>query len=487
MVLLYPLAGWIADVYIGRYKAIRHSILLMWVTMTITTMLMALHRYHNDSQILSDIVNDGVYPLALFMMNIGLAGFKANIIPFGTDQLMDAPSNQQSAYIHWFVWTLFVSVALDTYVIIYIPLDPKMLILLQALFQTACLSMAVAADFLFGAQWLVVEPGSCNPVKTVLQVLRYTAKHKYPERRSAFTYGEIPSRIDFAKQRYGGNFTTEQVEDVKTFLRIVVVLFSLFGYFVNNVAAFRVIEQLSKHLLVMTDTKDLFAKYTNDSTNITGNTSLLVTILLIPLYEFLIYPLFHKFIPSMLKRIGAGMVLVIVSLLMQLAVDVAAHLLTDGQAPCMFSNISQIQINTTGVSEQLVISNTWLFIPRVLNGIAMVLVLIAIFEFICAQSPYAMKGLLIGVFYCSNGIFLAVGVGIRLAFKLSFKSLEKNSCPKFPSCGFLYYLVSVVVMVAGIIMFVLVARAYRKRKREDVEYQQSEAEICFERNLLRTY
>ena len=63
----------------------------------------------------------------------------------------------------------------------------------------------------------------------VASVLHYARKHKYPLQRSAFTYcdDERPSRIDFAKERYGGPFTTEQVEDVKTLLRIFLVLIAL--------------------------------------------------------------------------------------------------------------------------------------------------------------------------------------------------------------------------------------------------------------------
>ena len=464
----------------------------MWVTMTTTTAMVALHYYHHDNHILSDILKYGVYPPALLMMNLGLAGFKANIIPFGTDQLMDAPSDQLSAYIHWFVWTLFLSVALDTYVVIFIPLEPRMLALLQALFQTGCLSVAVASDFIFGTQWLLVEPGSQNPLKNVLQVLKYTAKHKYPVRRSAFTYGEVPSRIDFAKQQYGGRFTTEQVEDVKTFLRIVLVLFALFGFFVNNVAAFRVIEVLADHLDAMT--RPFWpekAKFTNSATNISGNTTLLVVLLSIPIYEFVIYPLFNRIVPSMLKRIGAGMVLVLASLVVQSAVDVAAHLVMDGEAPCMFSNFTQMQLvnhsnmNMSVVLEHMHIVSVWLYLPRVLNALAMMLVVTGVFEFICAQSPYAMKGLLIGMFYCSNGLFLALGVAVRLAFKFSYASSKKR-CPKFPSCGFLYYLPNMVIMALGIAMFIFVVRAYRNRKREEVGFQQTIAENICERNLIRS-
>ena len=41
--------------------------------------------------------------------------------------------------------------------------------------------------------------------------------------RSAFTYWEedIPPHIDLGKSKYGGPFTTEEVEDTKAFLRII--------------------------------------------------------------------------------------------------------------------------------------------------------------------------------------------------------------------------------------------------------------------------
>ncbi len=59
-----------------------------------------------------------------------------------------------------------------------------------------------------------------NPYKLVYGVISFAIKHKKPIRRSAFTYcdDERPSRLDFAKQIYGGLFTTEQVEDVKVMI-----------------------------------------------------------------------------------------------------------------------------------------------------------------------------------------------------------------------------------------------------------------------------
>ena len=71
-----------------------------------------------------------------------------------------------------------------------------------------------------------------NPLKLIYKVLRYAMKHKCPERRSAFTYWEedIPPRIDLGKSKYGGPFTTEEVEDTKTFFSILLLLLSTIGF-----------------------------------------------------------------------------------------------------------------------------------------------------------------------------------------------------------------------------------------------------------------
>jgi len=38
----------------------------------------------------------------------------------------------------------------------------------------------------------------------------------------------VPSRMDLGKSKYGGPFTTEQVEDVKSFLKLLVMPLPIF-------------------------------------------------------------------------------------------------------------------------------------------------------------------------------------------------------------------------------------------------------------------
>ena len=72
-----------------------------------------------------------------------------------------------------------------------------------------------------------------NHFEMVYNILKYAWYHKKPERRSALTYWEnkLPSRVDLGKSKYGDPFSEEDVENVKTFLRIVVVLLSTLGFF----------------------------------------------------------------------------------------------------------------------------------------------------------------------------------------------------------------------------------------------------------------
>ena len=75
-----------------------------------------------------------------------------------------------------------------------------------------------------------------HPLKLIYNVLKYAWKHKCPENRSAFTYWEddIPSRINLGKNKYGGPFTTEEVEDTKTFFSIILLLSTLLGFHLSG-------------------------------------------------------------------------------------------------------------------------------------------------------------------------------------------------------------------------------------------------------------
>ena len=85
----------------------------------------------------------------------------------------------------------------------------------------------------------LIEPPGFNPYKSVYGVTKFAYQHKVPLRRSAFTYtgDEFPSRMDHGKQKYGGPFTTKEVEDVKAFWGILKVVSSIGPAFILQSAA----------------------------------------------------------------------------------------------------------------------------------------------------------------------------------------------------------------------------------------------------------
>ena len=211
------IAGWLGDTRIGRYKVVCSSIWIMWIAIVIaatSSVIACLYSSYDD-------IHSIVLGIAVFIMTVGLGGFQASIIQFGLDQLHDASTSEIKSFIIWFVWTAncqgitvdFTFACLSEHYQIF-----------WLFFVCANLSLAVILVHTCN-RCLIKEPIQQNPLKLVHKVIRYAIRNKYPRQRSAFTYceDELPSRIDFGKSKYGGPFTTEQVEDVKTFFRFLPV------------------------------------------------------------------------------------------------------------------------------------------------------------------------------------------------------------------------------------------------------------------------
>lgn len=86
-------------------------------------------------------------------------------------------------------------------------------------------------------------------------------------------------------------------------------------------------------------------------------------------------------------------------------------------------------------------------------------------EFISAQSPSNMQGMLIGTYYCVRGVFGFVASTIILGFTLGYWLHPSTQ----PSCGILYYGLTIVLATIGLFAYIIVARRYKKRQRDDTD------------------
>ena len=215
------IAGWIADVRFGRYKMMYVSMWITWATLIVLTMSLVLAGTVDSY---TSNIHSYVNGVLGIIIAVGYGGFQANVIQFGMDQLHDASTDEIASFILWYVWTYYSSGFVIDFILGCLP---KQYRIVWQLVMCIYLSIALSSMLMFNNHWLVKEPVTQNPFKLVYSVVRYAIKHKHPECRSAFTYceDEPPSRMDFGKNKYGGPFTTEQVEDVKTFLRLAGVMF----------------------------------------------------------------------------------------------------------------------------------------------------------------------------------------------------------------------------------------------------------------------
>ena len=184
-------------------------------------------------------------------------------------------------------------------------------------------------------------------------------------------------------------------------------------------------------------------------------------ILGIPLYELAVYPLARHWIPSTLKRVGINAIGTIIVASVALSVDMVGHAHTNATVECMFVE--------NGTSKVVVdINFLWIGIPlSVVIAIEVMTLYIALFEFLCAQAPYTMKGLIIGLSFSAGALSTAL-TGATVTTWVHAWSQPVS----YPTCAFWFYLFIILVTVVGLGLFCIVTKWYKKRERNELLHEQ---------------
>ena len=104
--------------------------------------------------------------------------------------------------------------------------------------------------------------------------------------------------------------------------------------------------------------------------------------------------------------------------------------------------------------------------PSLLLGIGPLLVVATALEFISAQSPQSVKGLLVGVFFAIRGLFQFLNsiVIIPLSLKQPWACRKMIEHPPVTNCGFVYLVLTSVTGLIGLILFSVAAKRYKYRQ-----------------------
>ena len=508
--LAYPICGWIAEVNNCQGKMIKWSFLvnmtggILIVIQTTITII-----YVDPHSKVYGIVADGISCVAIIVGLVGLGMYEANAIQFGMDQLMEASSEQLSSFIHWYFWSVHVAKLLVFYMTIggfvYMndcKIQGKDLSNLRQIKNSLNYYLFLIIISLSIVQILAVSFGyiitswsrlhhienqqSRNSLKIIFQVLKYSYHHKYPERRSAFTYWEndIPSRIDLGKEKYGGPFAYEQVEDVKTFFRLLLLIFSLFGFHILGTGY-----SLSHYIMNTVGCPTLVPMIMIIANP--EHISTLIVVIGVPLFQY-IQKYFPRLMPNMLNRLWLGLVLSLITEATQVLYTLLLvpknfncsdyDSLYEGNLilkKCLLANAKVIMNNTCNyLCNDPPVSTNLLpvylsVIPFTLQGISYLLIFMTILEFICAQSPNALKGLLIGIWYSTTSIKFPL---------IQLLDTDSSTLETIP--WNIYHGIKGIGIFLSIISFSLVYRYYRYRERNEIVNEQNIIEEQYERELL---
>ena len=437
-----PLIGWLADVRFGRYKIVQFG--------SIVSFLSSIFYYFITLTGEDSTLSKVLLSLATVLISFGFTCYSAAILPFLTDQIIGATSDELSTTVRWYYWTKNFGLGLSSTIVYYyyyfVTKNLESYIVSSTIFFAVPLAVIIISDCLC-QQWLDRTHKVTNPIKLIIQVLNYTRKHRYPERRSAFTYidEEQPTRMDYGKEKFGGPFTEEEVEDVKTVLRLLplVICFCL------NVT----VSGISPTVYLFNDDKSIVILNA-------AIKSWLFPILLIPLYQLLLYRCFHRLSPSMLRSIGTGLFVCILGHILLSVLGVVGVIVSDDIQ--RYLSCKSRALNATNPGDY--VEWYWKLVPCILYGIGKTIIGVFLFEIIIAQSPDKMKGFVVGMELVLRGILNLITVQYS----------------RFTVCTDL--LVSILLVILFVVFLVL-AKCYTLRERNREINIQAIVEEHYERYM----
>lgn len=469
--LFFPLLGMLTDVYWGRYTVIKCSLRVIWFVAVLYCLACTVLKLLTASGVVSVPANvSTVIDIAQYVgLALGFGVFQSNVVQFTFDQLQDVPSGQITSFFRWYAWVWFLSRSTVALTQNCLCEDYEVI---STLVIPILLSVSLGLDF-FCASWLRKEPISMNPLGTVFRVLKYAVNNKYPRLRSTHSYwdSKLFSRVDLAKIEFGGPFTYEEIENVKTFFRILLLLCfgGLFVGIVLHIDSF--ITSLQYHF------KDSFYDGSHVCTNkkdcywivILRDSGCVFMSLFLPLFEFTLHPFLKRMDIPILSKLALGMFLKLLSLCGFAVLEVIGHTSTNSDT----NNITCIfYLDSYNPDNVLPLNYIWIVFPNITYEIGNFWIIIAATEFLCAQSPHSMKGLLFGTMYALFGIFYIVNLAWLLPIQYGAKKVSYSSIPL--GCGFFFF-ASVFVVVLLISLFTLcIIRSYKMRNRG---YTQTSKEI----------
>ena len=458
--LFFPVIGLYADIKFGQLRVAQSAITVCLISTILVGIGAGLAEDHVN------MTNLVVFSFGFILGTLSQTAFVIVMASYGFEQLLGASSEELAAYSHWYYWCRIFGWFLTVPVICAVNFNYGALIVYSL--HIICLLVVLVSSFFSKRLGVIEMHSNPNPVKQMIKVFSYAKRYKYPKNRSALTYWEqtSPSRLDLGKEKYGGPFTEDEVEDVKTFLKMLPLIVCMVFFVI-------IMDQFNPYFFMAnTEYNMTFEDCLFSSVYFANNGVTLIVMILYQIFK----PSFDSLVPTMLRRIGIGIFLVLVTEVIWLGIDLAGHFRSDDSyknSTCLF-DVPQ-GFNPGAVHWN--ISRFWILLPKVVMGIAFGIAIPTTLEFMFAQAPHSMKGLVIGVWFMASGSLKMIGFSMHYPFRY-LNHVQ-------PNCSFYYYLSKTVLVAISLLCFIALAMWYRPRQRGLVYNSHATVEEFYEKDFER--
>nr|XP_019609579.1 PREDICTED: solute carrier family 15 member 3 isoform X3 [Rhinolophus sinicus] len=183
--LLAPVGGWLADVYLGRFRAIVLSLLLYLVA---SSLLPATAVSDGRRSFCGEMHESKLAPacpspecmrpspspycaptlyVGLLLLALAASSVRSNLTSFGADQVMDLGRHATRRFFNWFYWSINVGAVLSLLVVAFIQQNISFLVGYSI--PVGCVGLAFFL-FLFATPIFITKPPTGSQVSSMLKL-----------------------------------------------------------------------------------------------------------------------------------------------------------------------------------------------------------------------------------------------------------------------------------------------------------------------------